>query len=926
MTIPSDTTYSGPYLANGVTTVFPYAFRPQSTAEIEVVLVDDATGAETAIVGGWTASAIREPGNVTFDVAPNYPGQGLYIRVNPLMTQPVDFQNQGPFLAESVAEAYDRDTQRAQVIDRGYVRLPFPDVSVDFPPAIARRGGLMVFDDNAAALPNVMTQADALNIFRGDPGSSTLAVGLFTSLSTLNIPVGTDRIQTSGHGAQGKGGGNYSYMDPAVYDYGTLTEKAWRTQTSNGRWFQIDESWVHPDHLGAKGDGVTVDTAAMLAHAAYPTEAGVTSVGLRPGRNYLVDASIAYPADIHFFGGGATVTYNGANDKVCLSIGTSGNRTDSRYCYLPKVTNANLSDWSNDECVGVSLYNFLRCHIWAPEVGRFTVGLECRGDGSGFSYNNVNVGNLISNKYAKTCRVRGALGFVNENSFYGGRYGTISTDNVGSDAYGVRMFYDTGGTAIPNNNRYFGPAFELQNPGVVVRVPFKIDAGRNNFVYAARHESGRGPFALIDGNQSVLNIFHVGYKSGANVIEGITETTRARHNRYLSYTNYQNQPETWNSGDLLNHVTGYSTTLAHIAGPFFFAPSGGGAPSSTASNTLIATAEDSVKLAAGSSIAIGMRIDTSVIKRWVIRSTVKVGSANPYMWFACFDAAGTRLDNSGGTDYVNGAVAGGTLTYSASYGKVWYSGGPVADMSVTFDAAVQEAYIYFSGGSGACFLRGITLMTPDTPLTHGIAVMPAIRGAECRRAVIDPTTCVHGSYLIGEQIANATPGATAAPYWRCTGSGRLAPAWAITTVYVIGEVVTNDAGKVYIATTGGTSAGAGGPAGVGVGIADNTVVWKYVGTLATFLPGPTPFAPSLTAGLAPANVAANTSAEQNFAVTGLKVGDRVSVNGPAPTAGTGLVGARVSAADTLSLTWGNYTAGALAPAAGVYNLLVTRPS
>lgn len=77
-----------------------------------------------------------------------------------------------------------------------------------------------------------------------------------------------------------------------------------------------------------------------------------------------------------------------------------------------------------------------------------------------------------------------------------------------------------------------------------------------------------------------------------------------------------------------------------------------------------------------------------------------------------------------------------------------------------------------------------------------------------------------------------------------------------------------------------------------------------------------------SASLTPAAVAADTSAEQTFTVTGLVTGQGVIVNGPAPTAGTGIVNARVSAANTLALTFGNFTAASLTPAAGTY--LVTQ--
>lgn len=70
--------------------------------------------------------------------------------------------------------------------------------------------------------------------------------------------------------------------------------------------------------------------------------------------------------------------------------------------------------------------------------------------------------------------------------------------------------------------------------------------------------------------------------------------------------------------------------------------------------------------------------------------------------------------------------------------------------------------------------------------------------------------------------------------------------------------------------------------------------------------------------LTPASVAADTTAEQTFTVTGLVTGQGVIVNGPAPTAGTGIVNARVSAANTLALTFVNSTAAAVVPTSGTY--------
>jgi hypothetical protein len=74
----------------------------------------------------------------------------------------------------------------------------------------------------------------------------------------------------------------------------------------------------------------------------------------------------------------------------------------------------------------------------------------------------------------------------------------------------------------------------------------------------------------------------------------------------------------------------------------------------------------------------------------------------------------------------------------------------------------------------------------------------------------------------------------------------------------------------------------------------------------------------------PVAILANITAEQTFGAVGLTTADKVIVNGPTPTAGTGIVNARVSSAGVLALTFVNATSGTLTPTAGVYNVIAIR--
>ena len=76
--------------------------------------------------------------------------------------------------------------------------------------------------------------------------------------------------------------------------------------------------------------------------------------------------------------------------------------------------------------------------------------------------------------------------------------------------------------------------------------------------------------------------------------------------------------------------------------------------------------------------------------------------------------------------------------------------------------------------------------------------------------------------------------------------------------------------------------------------------------------------------LTPASVAANTTAEQTFTLSGLVINDIVYVNKPSLDAGIGVVGARVSAEDELAITYINATGAPIVPTAETYKVVSIR--
>lgn len=74
----------------------------------------------------------------------------------------------------------------------------------------------------------------------------------------------------------------------------------------------------------------------------------------------------------------------------------------------------------------------------------------------------------------------------------------------------------------------------------------------------------------------------------------------------------------------------------------------------------------------------------------------------------------------------------------------------------------------------------------------------------------------------------------------------------------------------------------------------------------------------------PTSVSANTTSEQTFTVKGLSTTDIVFANKPTHQAGLALTGCRVSAKDTLALTFMNTTAAGIDPASETYTIVAIR--
>ncbi len=143
-----------------------------------------------------------------------------------------------------------------------------------------------------------------------------------------------------------------------------------------------------------------------------------------------------------------------------------------------------------------------------------------------------------------------------------------------------------------------------------------------------------------------------------------------------------------------------------------------------------------------------------------------------------------------------------------------------ADVTLTFNSIAASKGGYPSDGD-AQVKAAITAFTTSVQVGGKDVINSSIR------ACIMPVF-VNGSLVVGVQ--GVVDAVRLLLYTDVIGTPA---AWAGTTAYVatVGSrsVVTNDGGRVYICITSGTSAGSGGPTGVGTDITDGTAHWYFLG-------------------------------------------------------------------------------------------------
>lgn len=180
MTIASAVNRSGPYNGNGVTTVFPYEFKIEKEAHVQVISAT-AENVETVLelTADYTVNGVGDEGGGEIVLtSPLASGLTLTMLLNVPFTQETDLENQGAYYAETVEAALDLAAQRdLQLLEKMGRAVLLPASSDDEGGALAAA--------LAANITRLAQSADEIDVVSGIKTEVETVAGIADDVTLL---------------------------------------------------------------------------------------------------------------------------------------------------------------------------------------------------------------------------------------------------------------------------------------------------------------------------------------------------------------------------------------------------------------------------------------------------------------------------------------------------------------------------------------------------------------------------------------------------------------------------------------------------------------------------------------------------------------------------------------------------------------------
>ena len=351
------------YLADGIRTGFTYPFPIFTAADLEVRLDDLLQPGGFTVLGAGHS----EGGSVAF-AAPPPARTRVTLRRNLVVARNSDFQENGVLRARTLNDELDYQVAALQEVKEeigSALRLDPSEVGsiTTLPVRAARSNKVLGFDS-----------AGGVTVFNRDAG--LLSLPFAGAVPRTVEDKLAERLSSRDFGAMGDG----------VTDDGPALQAAMNAAAASGKHLEITE-----------GSFRTTMPLTLPGAAA-----GLTMRG--------------------------AILYAGPGGRTALTLGDGGTARNAARLYQGlRVLRASISDWLDENDIGIVARNLDASLVELRQVEGFTIGLRTLGDGRGFEDTTLVLGRIVNNGIGLDIRTASAGAWNTSVRYYGGHFAIGST-------------------------------------------------------------------------------------------------------------------------------------------------------------------------------------------------------------------------------------------------------------------------------------------------------------------------------------------------------------------------------------------------------------------------------------------------------------------------------------------------------------------
>ena len=265
--------------------------------------------------------------------------------------------------------------------------------------------------------------------------------------------------------------------------------------------------------FGAVGDGAADDGPALQAAM---NAAAASGKRLEVGEGtFRTSMPLVLPGAAAGLTMRGQILYAGPGGRAALTLGDGGTARNAAKLYEGlRVVRAAVSDWTDENDIGIVLRNLDASFVEVRQVEGFTIGLRTLGDERGFEDTTLMLGRIVNNMIGLDVRAATTAGWNTSVRYYGGHFAIASALHPTRNRFGVRFSAASGAYAGHNRHVFHGPGFELQaRDRPIAGIPFLCEVASRAVIASAVRMEGCSPHVAHHSGGAQDHVYEVAWAS-----------------------------------------------------------------------------------------------------------------------------------------------------------------------------------------------------------------------------------------------------------------------------------------------------------------------------------------------------------------------------------------------------------------------------